>query len=101
MRRITGTYRSRAVALAAIAALGAGLLSGCADDGDSKTDKSGGGGGGGGGGKTKIIMGLFGTMGFKEAGLYDEYMKLHPDIKIEQTVIERNENYYPQLLNHL
>jgi len=100
MRRTTGTYRSRAVALAAIAALGAGLLSGCADDGDSDTNKSGGGGEGG-SGKTKIIMGLFGTMGFKEAGLYDEYMKLHPDIKIEQTVIERNENYYPQLLNHL
>jgi cellobiose transport system substrate-binding protein len=99
MRRNTGTYRSRAVVLAAIAALGAGLLSGCADDGDSETDKSG--GGGGGGGKTKIIMGLFGTMGFKEAGLYDAYMELHPEITIEQTVIERNENYYPQLLNHL
>ncbi|MBW8090610.1 extracellular solute-binding protein [Streptomyces hygroscopicus subsp. hygroscopicus] len=98
MRRSTGSYRSRAVVLAAVAALGAGLLSGCADDGDDKSDKS---GGGGGGGKTTITMGLFGTFGFQEAGLYDEYMKDHPDIKIEQTVIERNENYYPQLLNHL
>ncbi|MET8013695.1 ABC transporter substrate-binding protein [Streptomyces sp. NPDC005271] len=101
MRRITGTYRGRAVALAAIAALSAGLLSGCADDGDDKHRESGGGGGGGGGGRTTITMGLFGAFGFQEAGLYDEYMKLHPDIKIQQTVIERNENYYPQLLNHL
>lgn len=40
-------------------------------------------------------------MGFKEAGLYTEYEKLHPDIKIAENVTERNENYYPALLNHL
>ncbi|WP_143673536.1 extracellular solute-binding protein, partial [Streptomyces griseiscabiei] len=56
---------------------------------------------GGGGGKTKITLGLFGTAGFEESGLYKEYEKLNPDIDIEQTVVERNENYYPALLNHL
>ncbi len=40
-------------------------------------------------------------MGFKEAGLYAEYEKLNPDIKIEENVVERNENYYPALVNHL
>ncbi|CAM5433673.1 ABC transporter substrate-binding protein [Streptomyces aurantiogriseus] len=88
----------KTVVIAAVAALGAGLLAGCADDGkdedSSSTD-------GGGGGKTKITLGLFGSFGFEEAGLYAEYEKLNPNIDIAQTVIERNENYYPPLVNHL
>lgn len=96
MRARTRITRRTGV-LAAVAALGAGLLAGCADDGkDSDSSSS-----EGGGGKTKITLGLFGTMGFEEAGLYKEYEKLHPDIDIQQTVIERNENYYPPLVNHL
>jgi len=83
------------VVLAAVASLGAGLLAGCADDGND------GGSSDGGGGKTTITLGLFGTQGFKEAGLYKEYEKLHPDIKIQENVVERNENYYPSLVNHL
>ncbi|CAL9453722.1 ABC transporter substrate-binding protein [Streptomyces sp. enrichment culture] len=97
MRARIGTRR-RAVALAAVASLGAGLLAGCADDGD---DNGSGGSDGGGKGKTTITLGLFGTFGFKEAGLYDEYMKLNPDITIKENVVERNENYYPALVNHL
>ncbi|NBM17556.1 ABC transporter substrate-binding protein [Streptomyces sp. GC420] len=96
----TSTRRTRrVVALAAVATLGAGLLAGCADDGDD--GGSTGGSGEGGKGKTTITLGLFGVFGYQEAGLYDEYMKLNPDITIKQNVIERNENYYPQLLNHL
>jgi len=83
------------VVLAAVASLGAGLLAGCADDGND------GGSSDGGGGKTTITLGLFGTQGFKEAGLYKEYEKLNPDIKIQENVVERNENYYPALVNHL
>ncbi|WP_261718480.1 extracellular solute-binding protein [Streptomyces sp. FZ201] len=89
--------RRKAVVLAAVASLGTGLLAGCADDGDDNNSSS----EGGGGGKTKITLGLFGTAGFEESGLYKEYEKLHPDIDIQQTVVERNENYYPALLNHL
>nr|BBJ53375.1 hypothetical protein SAVMC3_60040 [Streptomyces avermitilis] len=88
----------RAVVLAAVASLGAGLLAGCADDsGDGASDGS----SSDGKGKTTLTLGLFGTQGFKEAGLYTEYEKLHPDIKITDNVVERNENYYPALLNHL
>ncbi|MET8246238.1 extracellular solute-binding protein [Streptomyces sp. NPDC005202] len=89
----------KAVVLAAVATLGAGLLAGCADDGGDKSGSSD--GGGSGSGKTTITLGLFGTQGFKEAGLYAEYEKLHPDIKIQENVTERNENYYPALVNHL
>ncbi|WP_086562598.1 ABC transporter substrate-binding protein [Streptomyces africanus] len=88
----------KAMVLAAVASLGAGLLAGCADDGG---DDNSGSSDGDGKGKTTISVGLFGTMGFKEAGLYAEYEKLNPNIKIEQNVVERNENYYPALLNHL
>ncbi|MCX5557933.1 extracellular solute-binding protein [Streptomyces sp. NBC_00038] len=97
MRARTRTAR-RVVVLATIASLGTGLLAGCADDGD---DSSGSSSEGGGTGKTKITLGLFGTAGFEESGLYKEYEKLHPDIDIQQTVVERNENYYPALVNHL
>jgi cellobiose transport system substrate-binding protein len=88
----------KAVVLAAAASLGAGLLAGCAND---SGDKSGSTDGGGSGGKTTITLGLFGTQGFKEAGLYTEYEKLHPNIKIQETVVEQNGNYYPALVNHL
>ncbi|MTE19167.1 extracellular solute-binding protein [Streptomyces sp. TRM43335] len=81
----------------AAAAIGAGLLAGCASDKDSNTGAA----GGDSEGKTVITVGLFGTFGFQEAGLYEEYEKLNPKVKIEQTVIERNENYYPQLLTRL
>ncbi|AJE40816.1 ABC transporter substrate-binding protein [Streptomyces nodosus] len=97
LRRDGGTHSVRkAVALTAVAVMSAGLLAGCADDGGGKSSGS-----SDGKGKTTITLGLFGTMGFKEAGLYSEYEKLHPDIKIAENVIERNENYYPPLLNHL
>lgn len=89
----------RTAILAVVVALGAALLSGCAKDseepGDATYDS------GGGEGRTTITVGVFGAFGLREAGLYEEYMKLHPDIRIKQTSIQRNENYYPQLLTHL
>ncbi|MDX3803848.1 extracellular solute-binding protein [Streptomyces sp. AK04-3B] len=99
MRARTRTAR-RAVVLAAVASLGAGLLAGCADDGgdDKASDGS---SSGSGKGKTTISLGLFGTFGYQEAGLYAEYEKLHPDIKITQNVTVENANYYPALVNHL
>ncbi|MCZ9347777.1 extracellular solute-binding protein [Streptomyces sp. TRM76130] len=97
MRAARTTTARRALAVAAVAALGAGLLAGCADDGGDEESSS----SGGGSGKTTITLGLFGTQGFKEAGLYEEYEKLNPDINIEENVTERNENYYPALVNHL
>ncbi|MDJ0461038.1 extracellular solute-binding protein [Streptomyces sp. H27-C3] len=89
----------RVVVVAAVVALGAGLLGGCAEDSD-------GGGGAGGGkkdtaGKTTIEIGTFGVFGYKQAGLYDEYMKLNPKIMIKEDVTERNDTYYPELLTHL
>lgn len=97
MRAARNRSARKAVVVAAIASLGAGLLAGCADDGNDEDSTS----SGDSSGKTTITLGLFGAMGFKEAGLYEEYEKLNPDINVEETVTERNENYYPALVNHL
>src|SRR5215218_9651599 len=44
-----------------------------------------------------LDVGLFGTFGYKEAGLYDEYMELHPNVTIEETSIEFEQDYYQAL----
>ncbi|CAM3559102.1 carbohydrate ABC transporter substrate-binding protein [Streptomyces albus] len=91
-RTVRGTHRTRPLALGLAAVLGAGLLSGCADDGGSSAGAD---------GKTTLSVGVFGVFGYKQAGLYDEYEKLHPGIRIQENSTERNEDYYPALLNHL
>jgi cellobiose transport system substrate-binding protein len=48
-----------------------------------------------------ITIGLFGTFGFKEAGLYDAYMKLHPNITIKEDDVEQSADYYKALQTHL
>ena len=73
-------------------ALSAALLAGCADDGggSSSGDK-----------QVTLSVGVFGVFGYKQAGLYKEYEKQNPHIKIKESSTERNEDYYPALLNRL
>lgn len=54
-----------------------------------------------GGAPQTITIGLFGTFGFKEAGLYDAYMKLHPNITIKEDDVEQSADYYKALQTHL
>jgi cellobiose transport system substrate-binding protein len=51
--------------------------------------------------KVTLTIGLFGTFGYKEAGLYDEYMQLHPNVTIQETSVEFEDNYYQALQTHL
>ncbi|MFF2505995.1 ABC transporter substrate-binding protein [Streptomyces sp. NPDC058067] len=91
----TSTRRpGRLVALTAVAALTAGLLAACSSDPGSD-------GAGGGDGKVTLNVGTFGVFGFKQAGLYAAYEKSHPNIRIKENVIERNDVYYPKLLTQL
>ncbi|MFJ5229244.1 extracellular solute-binding protein [Kitasatospora sp. NPDC088391] len=53
------------------------------------------------GGKVTLTVDLFGTFGFKEAGLYDEYMKLHPNITIKQTDTQDEGQYWQALQTKL
>jgi cellobiose transport system substrate-binding protein len=48
-----------------------------------------------------LNVGLFGTFGFKEAGLYDKYMKLHPNVTIVEHSVEQSADYYKALQTHL
>ncbi|HEY8728143.1 MAG TPA: extracellular solute-binding protein [Acidothermaceae bacterium] len=48
-----------------------------------------------------MSVGLFGTFGFKEAGLYDQYMKENPNITIKEDVIEHGPDYLKALQTHL
>jgi cellobiose transport system substrate-binding protein len=80
------------------AALGAAfavtlLAAGCGSSGGSSSDNS--------NGPVTLSVGLFGTFGFKEAGLYDEYMKQHPNIKIVEHSVEQSADYYKALQTHL
>ncbi|WP_129309029.1 ABC transporter substrate-binding protein [Streptomyces sp. L2] len=88
----------RLVAFTAVAALATGLLAGCANDSDDgSSDAS----GGNGKGKITLTVGTFGVFGYKQSGLYDEYMKLHPDINIKENVTTRTDVYWPKVLTRL
>ncbi|GAA2799449.1 ABC transporter substrate-binding protein [Streptomyces showdoensis] len=93
-RRRAGRY---GIALALL--LAAGLSAGCASDppGPARARDA----GAGGERPVTLTVGVFGSFGLKEAGLYDAYMRLHPDVAVRQSSVERNENYYPQLITHL
>ncbi|MEU6090491.1 ABC transporter substrate-binding protein [Streptomyces sp. NPDC047085] len=97
----TSFRRSRKLgAIAVVAALATGLLAGCSkdsDDGSSTSD----GGNGSGKGKITLTIGTFGVFGYKQAGLYDEYMKLHKNITIKENVTTRTDVYWPRVLTRL
>ncbi|MBB3676899.1 extracellular solute-binding protein [Modestobacter versicolor] len=48
-----------------------------------------------------LTVGTFGTMDFDNAGLYDEYMELHPNVTIEQNNIAQSAAYYKSLQTRL
>jgi cellobiose transport system substrate-binding protein len=44
---------------------------------------------------------LFGTFGYKEAGLFDTYHTQHPNVTINFSSIEQEQNYFPVLQQNL
>ncbi|MEV4561623.1 extracellular solute-binding protein [Kitasatospora sp. NPDC049285] len=82
------------------AALGCGLLaaalllSACSSSGTTGSQDSA-------AGNVTLTVDLFGTFGFKEAGLYDEYMKLHPNVTIKQTDTQDEGQYWQALQTKL
>jgi len=51
--------------------------------------------------KVTLTIGLFGTFGFKEAGLYDQYMKEHPNVTIKEDDVEQSADYWTRLKTRL
>ncbi|MGW1069531.1 ABC transporter substrate-binding protein [Streptomyces aureus] len=88
---IARAARSNLVRLGAVA-LASVLLAACGS-GSTGTGQS--------NGEVTLSIDLFGTFGFKEAGLYKEYEKLHPNITIKQTDTEQEQNYWKSLQTRL
>ncbi|MBA2946577.1 ABC transporter substrate-binding protein [Streptomyces himalayensis] len=94
MSKARKQLRTKVVAaVSAVTALG--MVVGCSGGSDTGT------GGGRKDGKVTITMGLFGVMGFKETGLLEKYMKLHPDVVIKADVAGDEQTYYTALQTHL
>ncbi|MFE5581300.1 ABC transporter substrate-binding protein [Kitasatospora sp. NPDC056531] len=102
MRNPGTTHGGRATAVlpvrkpllsAAAAALCALLVAGCDSSGSATTAAP--------GAKITLTVGDYGTFGYKEAGLFDAYMREHPDITIVEHTVEQETDYYPALQTHL
>ncbi|MFF1869994.1 extracellular solute-binding protein [Streptomyces sp. CB03911] len=52
-------------------------------------------------GKVTLTVDLFGTFGFKETGLYDEYSKTHPNVTIKQSDTQDEGQYWQALQTKL
>jgi cellobiose transport system substrate-binding protein len=93
--KISRTIGARRTVLASVVAAGLLGLTACASDSSdtSKTSAA--------DEKITLTVGAFGTFGFKEAGLYDEYMKLHPNITVKEQSVEQEQTYYQALQTRL
>ncbi|WP_149185098.1 extracellular solute-binding protein [Streptomyces sp. TRM49041] len=85
--------RRAAVRLGVVALTGA-LLAACGSGTSDGTSDAG-------GGKVTLTVDLFGSFGYKEAGLYAEYEKLHPGVTIKQTDTEDEQDYWKSLQTRL
>ncbi|MER6398469.1 extracellular solute-binding protein [Kitasatospora sp. NPDC001603] len=96
--RPTTRARRRAVPVTTALTLSALLLTGCAggSDADPATGAA-----ADGGGKVTLSVGDFGTFGYREAGLYDEYMAAHPSITIRYETVQDGQKYWDALATHL
>ncbi|MER5889522.1 extracellular solute-binding protein [Streptomyces sp. NPDC001941] len=83
--------RTTLIRLGAVALAGV-LLSACGSGATGAQDS---------GGKVTLTVDLFGTFGFKEAGLYQEYEKLHPGVTIKQSDTQEERNYWKALQTRL
>src|SRR5215218_9373493 len=102
MRRTTTSRRRPVASLVALAATGAIVLAGCGGS-DSSSDTAGTADAGpcGTTADTTLTVGLFGTFGFKEAGLWDAYKKVCPNITIKEDVVEQSADYWTRLKTRL
>ncbi|MFF4019324.1 ABC transporter substrate-binding protein [Streptomyces sp. NPDC001843] len=91
----TGGGRGRRAAALTTSVLTASalLLTGCSDDSDSDASDS--------NGNITLTVADFGQFGYKEAGLFAQYHKLHPKITVKEDTTTNEQDYYPKLLQQL
>jgi len=81
----------RSLAIGLTAVLSTGLLAACGSDDDDGSS----------GGKTALEIGLFGTIAYEAAGLYDEYESQHKNISVEESSVEELQDYINRLRTRL
>lgn len=89
------TTRRSTAAVVAAALSTAVLLTSCSSSGTGSTEAT------GADGKTNLTVSLFGTFGLDEAGLFDEYEKLNPDVTITYESTQGENTYWPALQTKL
>ncbi|NAZ88450.1 extracellular solute-binding protein [Kineococcus indalonis] len=87
--------RKTTLAAAAAAVSGALLLTSCSTTDTGSADAA------AADGKTQLSVSLFGTFAMDEAGLFDEYQKLNPDITIQYESTQGEDKYWPALQTKL
>ncbi|WP_432498626.1 extracellular solute-binding protein [Kineococcus gypseus] len=87
--------RKTTLAAAAAAVSGALLLSSCSTSDAGSADAA------AADGKTQLTVSLFGTFGMEEAGLFDEYEQLNPDVTIRYESTQGEDEYWPALQTKL
>jgi len=94
--------RRHGAALLAVVAIGAFALAGCGSDSSSDAQAAASDAGPCGTTEdTTLTVGLFGTFGFKEAGLWDAYHDVCPNITIKEDVVEQSADYWTRLKTRL
>ncbi|WP_328907829.1 extracellular solute-binding protein [Streptomyces sp. NBC_00234] len=89
---IARAARRATVRIGAVVLAGA-LLAACGSDASDSSDSA--------NGKVTLTVDLFGSFGYKEAGLYKEYEKLNPGVTIKQTDTEDEADYWKSLQTRL
>ncbi|MEU2764619.1 MULTISPECIES: extracellular solute-binding protein [unclassified Streptomyces] len=84
----------RATARLGAVVLAGALLAACGSSDSSDSSDSA-------GGKVTLNVDLFGSFGFKEAGLYEEYQKLNPNITIKQSDTQDEADYWKSFQTRL
>ncbi|KQV14262.1 MULTISPECIES: ABC transporter substrate-binding protein [unclassified Kitasatospora] len=82
----------RTAALVSAAVTAALLVTGCSSAGTGSDDPN---------AKITLSVGDFGTFGYKEAGLFDEYTKAHPNITITENSTTQEGDYWTALQTRL
>ncbi|MET8545881.1 ABC transporter substrate-binding protein [Kitasatospora sp. NPDC004799] len=82
----------RTAALVSATVAGALLATGCSSAGSGSDDPN---------AKITLSVGDFGTFGYKEAGLFDEYTKAHPNITIKENTTTQEGDYWTSVQTRL
>jgi cellobiose transport system substrate-binding protein len=89
------TVRAKTLAALATTITGALLVTSCSTAQSDTGDKAAADGG------KAVSVSLFGTFGYEEAGLFDEYEKLNPGVTIQYESTQGENNYWPALQTKL